>query len=183
MEEFVAVGRVKDAHGLKGELFITLKAGEASWLKKLKTLRLLSPNKEVRSFAIKSARIHKNGIVVLSPEIKDRTAAEGFRGWSFEIPSEFLVSAKGEQIYLREILNFKLNVDTRGEIGVIRGFSTNGAQDLLVVETKQGEFEIPFVEAFVLEIDYTKRVIEMVLPEGLLGEPVDESRDDLAEDE
>ena len=182
MKEFVSVGRVKDAHGLKGELFITLKAGEASWLKKLKELRLLGPNGDLQTFAIKSARAHKNGIIVLSPGITDRNQAEALKGFSLEIPSDFLVSRKGEQIYLIEIQNFKLSVLGRGEVGTITGFSSNGAQDLLVVETSSGEFEVPFVDAFVKGIDYEAQIVEMELPEGLLGEAVDDSRDDLGEE-
>ncbi len=176
MEEFVTIGRVKDAHGLKGELFITLKAGEAPWLKRLKELRLTPPTPgDARVFAIKSARVHKNGMIVLSPDINGRNEAEALKGWSLEIPSEFLVSKRGEQIYLIEIQNFKLHVSGRGEVGTITHFSSNTAQDLLVVKTKEGEFEIPFVDQFVKGIDYEAQVVEMDLPEGLLGEPVDET--------
>jgi 16S rRNA processing protein RimM len=176
VKEFVTIGRVKDAHGLKGELFITLKAGEAPWLKRLKELRLIPPSGgDARNFAIKSARVHKNGMIVLSPDINGRNEAEALKGWSLEIPSEFLVSKRGEQIYLIEIQDFKLHVSGRGEVGTITKFSSNGAQDLLVVETPSGEFDIPFVDAFVKGIDYEAQVVEMDLPEGLLGEPVDET--------
>src|SRR5687767_12925338 len=68
--EFVRVGKVKDAHGIKGELFIVLFAGEAAWLNKLKSLRLIVPEDALaqadsspKEFKIKSARAHKNGLI------------------------------------------------------------------------------------------------------------------------
>lgn len=175
MKEFVTVGRVKDGHGLKGELFITLFAGEAEWIEKLKELRLVPPNsnESARTFAVRHARLHKNGLIVLSPDIRGRNEAESFKGWMLEIPREFLVSEVGESIYLIEIENFKVDVEGRGQIGQIVGFSSNGVQDLLVVKTAWGEFEIPFVEAFVRNIDYSSQVVFMTLPEGLLGDEED----------
>ncbi|MCM2282032.1 MAG: ribosome maturation factor RimM [Bdellovibrionaceae bacterium] len=176
MKEFVTVGRVKDGHGLKGELFITLFAGEAAWLPKLKELRLIPPGDlegPAKTFPVRHARLHKNGLIVLSPDIRGRNEAESLKGWMLEIPGEFLVSEAGEQIYLAEIENFKVDVEGRGEIGRITGFSSNGIQDLLVVATDKGEFEIPFVDAFVQEIDYENETIRMSLPIGLLGEEQD----------
>ncbi|MEQ1723852.1 MAG: hypothetical protein ABL930_11800, partial [Pseudobdellovibrio sp.] len=55
-----------------------------------------------------------------------------------------------------------------GEIGTIRGFSSNGPQDLLLVSSGSKEFEIPFVKQFVLHVDFKNKVIKTHLPEGLL---------------
>lgn len=183
INEFVRVGRVKDAHGLKGELYITLFAGEAAWLSQLKEIRLVaepSAAKEegeadetgeaVLVYPVKSARLHKNGLIVLSPGIQGRTAAEGLKGRFLEIPADFLVSEKGEALYLHEVRGFKVFTKHKGEVGIIEGFSSNGVQDLLVVHTEKGEFEVPFVEAFVEKIDFESREMHLDLPEGLLGE-------------
>lgn len=173
--EFVRVGKVKDAHGIKGELFIVLFAGEAAWIDKLKALRLTDEAGAVlRELEVKSARLHKNGLIVKTVELKDRNEAESLCGHLLEIPSEFFVSAAGEAIYLREVENFQVSVKGRGEIGKITGFASNGAQDLLIITTPQGEFEVPFVQAFVEKIDYAGKQMHLNLPFGLLGEEVEE---------
>lgn len=193
MSETRVVGRVKDAHGIKGELFITLFPKEADWLKKLKTVALkkTETTSEVQTYTVKSARIHKNGLIVKTVEIPDRNAAELLKGYFFEIPAEFLVSNKGESLYLVEIEGFDIHQDGT-KIGKIVAFSTNGAQDLLVVKTKDGEFDIPFVEAFVKKIDYDNKFIDMNLPEGLFdtenahkdegNDPAEDDLDDEIED-
>jgi ribosomal 30S subunit maturation factor RimM len=104
-----------------------------------------------------------------SNDIKDRNQAETLKGLIVEIPEEFLISEPGEAIYLREILNFILKNDGV-EVGRIVRFASNTVQDLLVVSTPKGEFEIPFVEAFVNKVNFKTQTIDMKLPYGLLGE-------------
>lgn len=170
-QQFVRVGKVKDAHGIKGELFIVLFAGEAAWLGDLKEIRLVNETGEdVKSFPVKSVRLHKNGLIAKSGDIRTRNEAEALIGRLFEIPGEMLVSKPGETVFLREVHGFKVFTRQKGEVGTVTGFSSNGAQDLLVITTNWGEFEVPFVEAYVEEIDYDAHIMRLDLPEGLLGE-------------
>ena len=89
--EIVKVGKVKDAHGIRGELFVVIFAGEAAWLPKLESLRLLpndeAPAEQARTFEIKSVRAHKNGVIAKTSELKTRNDAEELKGWTLEIPS------------------------------------------------------------------------------------------------
>lgn len=172
---FVAVGRVKDAHGLKGEIFILIFSGDSSWLPQLKLLRLRPPNgppgpSSLFEARVTSSRRHKNGILVVSADIRDRTQAEGLRGYELEVPESFFVSKRGESIYLREIQGFVVTLQGGSDLGPIVAFSSNGAQDLLVIRTARGDFQIPFVTPFVVHIDYEGKRIEMALPPGLLGD-------------
>jgi 16S rRNA processing protein RimM len=170
------VGKVKDAHGLKGELHILLFAKEAAWLKKLKEIRLKpSEEGEAQVLHLKSVRLHKGGLLVITQELKTRTQAEGLKGHLFEIPLEFLTSEKGEAIYLNEILGFEVfdlatDPDGAQAVGKITGFSSNVAQDLLIIQTPTGNFEVPFVSAFVVRIDEAAKKIYMDIPQGLLGD-------------
>lgn len=169
--EFVRVGKVKDAHGIKGELFIVLFAGEAAWLGDLEELRLVAESgDDVQTFPVKSVRLHKNGLIAKSAEIRTRNEAEALIGRLFEIPASLLVAKTGDTPFLREVHGFKVFTKQKGEVGTVTGFSSNGVQDLLVIETSWGEFEVPFVEAYVEEIDYDGHLMRLDLPEGLLGE-------------
>ncbi len=185
-ENFRVVGRVKDAHGLKGEIWVVLFAGVADWLDSMKddgkyllskkeSLSGLSAS-DLAEFPIKGARAHKNGVILQSTTVKDRTAAEGFKGHFLVIPEEYLVSDEGESYFLSEIEGFRVLEDKR-EIGTITGFSHNGAQDLLQVSLVKGAregvkakdvIEIPFVEEFVVEVDDEAEQILVELPDGLI---------------
>ncbi len=167
----IKVGKVKDAHGLRGELYILLFAKEAAWLKKLKSFHLTHENAlgglEKLEMTLKSARPHKDGFLAVTSEITDRTQAEKLKNYSFEIPKKLLVAQKGETPYLIELLNFEV-FDAGRRLGLIHSFATNSFQDLLVVESDTHFYEIPYVEAFVESTDYENRKILMHLPDGLL---------------
>lgn len=185
MSEFARVGKVKDAHGIRGELFILLFAPDTSWLSKLKSVRLTKESGEFHSeYEVKSVRPHKNGLIVKS-NIKDRNQAETLKGLLFEIPRSFLISQPGEAIYLSEIKGFMVSDERLGEVGQVVAFSSNNVQDLLVVRTPEGEeYEVPFVKQLVTSIDYDAKKIAMSLPPGLVGDlDEDDDIDDGGDDE
>lgn len=167
--EMKLVGKVKDAHGLRGELYIMVFSGDVSWAKKLNKFELRNPKSgEVISYAVEKMKPFKQGLILKAPEMADRNASEAVKGFEFYIPAELLVSKQGETIYLGEIMNFVVKNVAQDTLGSITGFSSNGAQDLLVVETSNGSAEIPFVEAFIKKIDFKHKTVVMDLPEGLL---------------
>jgi len=190
-DDFRIVGRVKDAHGLKGEIWVVLFAGQADWLKDMKetggfflskteNLPTADAGGDVKAklhpYKLKGVRAHKNGLILQTPEIADRTAAEGFKGWFLAIPEEYLSSEEGESFYLSEIDGFEVQEEGQA-IGTVIGFSSNNAQDLLIVEllkdarpgVKAGDkIEIPFVEALIEAVDSDEETIEVDLPNGLI---------------
>ena len=170
------VGKIKDAQGIKGELYVLIFSGEAGWIKKLKKISICKQQDnfpEIKELTIESARKHKDGIVIKTKEIQDRTLAEQFKGWFFYIPQDLLKSEKGEIVYLSELIGFSFLDRDLLVLGKVEGFSSNGAQDLFLVRTERGLFEVPFVEAFVIKIDHTQKTILVDLPLGLLGEDID----------
>ena len=158
-------GWVRDAHGLKGELYIQLFAKRADWLNSFKEFWLETASGR-QSFTVDRAKPHKDGLIVKSKIIIDRTQAEGLKGAAFLIPADYLKANPGETIYLKEIEGFTVQ-NGNVQIGSIVGFATNGVQDLLTVKTNKKEILIPFVEAFIRQIDFDNRVVFMELPEGL----------------
>lgn len=171
-EDHLIVGKVKKAHGVHGEIFIHLFSGEAAWLEKLETVSLVKAvgkDFTFETYTIKRKRLHKEGLILHLNEVKDRNKAEELKGAMFEVPESFFISEPGEEIYLREVLNF--TVEKNGEIvGKIVRFSTNGLQDLVILETEKGSFEIPFVDDFIEEILPEEKKVKMRFPDGLLGE-------------
>lgn len=98
--------------------------------------------------------------------IEDRSLAETLNQKELELSGDVLISGPKERIFLAEILDFQL-VDSNGNpLGRIRSFSSNGPQDLLVLDSGD---EIPFVQDFLISIDWETSQVRMNLPEGLLA--------------
>ncbi len=171
-QDYYHVGKVKDAHGIKGELYLLLFAKGADWLDDLDFVRLEKENPTSEAdkleLPIQSLRKHKAGLILKTPQLKDRNEAEALKGYAFYIPSEMLASDEGDRPFLIELKDFAVVDHEEQHLGDVTGFSSNGAQDLLVVKNAKGEFEVPYVDAYILDVDYEGKKIKMDLPEGLI---------------
>lgn len=166
-QEMRLIGKIKDAHGLRGDVFIIFFSKDYSWSDLIDELYVEDTPYEV----IKLAQ-HKDGLKVQLKGLTDRNQSEALIGKQIYLPADFFFNQDeedDERMFLAEIENFKVIDKTAGEVGTITGFSSNIAQDLLVVTSAAGlVIEIPFVDDFVIEIDHEQKTIHMDLPEGLL---------------
>lgn len=164
----VKVGKIKDAHGLKGELYFLSFSGEISWLESLPKVYLEKTNQDLKEYALEKVKPFKEGAILQFKDISDRTQAEALKGDMLYILEEELVSEPGEVIYLNEILYFQVK-DQEGKIlGEVKDFSSNGMQDILVIVHGDLQYEVPFVDQFVVEINYDEKFLIMDFPDGLM---------------
>ena len=159
------------AHGIRGELFVRLFNEQADWLSKTNELALLpEAQANLKIFTISSFRKHKAGFISQFKEIPDRNAAEILRRAAVYVREEVLLSTEPDVIYLHQIDGFAV-VDPSGQVlGQIEGFASNGPQDLLRLKVADSGREalVPFVPAFIVDIDFDNKRVRMDLPPGLL---------------
>ena len=163
----VKIGKVIDAHGIRGELSIFIFSGDISWLPKLQEVYIPRKNIFEKHVVVKK-RAHKKGFICLLENFDNRNLAEEYKGREIWIDADIFVSVPGEALYLNEIMGFEIIDATLGTLGKISAFSTNGLQDLLVIQKGDAQIEIPFVKEFVSQMDFENNKIMMNLPEGLL---------------
>jgi 16S rRNA processing protein RimM len=174
------VGKIRDAHGMKGEVFVISFAKDLAWLESLTHLKLEGslPNKTGKhepatfEFAINEFKPHKKGALIRLEGVADRTAAEKLIGFCVELDLGQLKSESGEKIFLHEVEGFE--VYNGGSLrGVVTGFSSNGAQDLAMIRSEKAEFSAPFIPEFIEEIKWKEKQIVMTYPLDL--EEIDEA--------
>lgn len=168
-QNWVSVGRIRDAHGIKGEVFVALKAKQADWLESLEVFRVVSPVGKTQEYEVTFAKPHKDGLIVRFKDMNDRNAAEAIRGSRVEIPESYVTSDEDDDsLFMGQYLGLEIQDQTLGSLGKVIDLGTNGAQDLLVVETAKGRFDIPLVEAFIVELNLDQKFLKMDLPPGLV---------------
>lgn len=151
-------------------MFVLVFSHDTTWADHLAQVQLEPPSQTDRSKILKVERVkaHKEGLIIKLRTIDDRNQSEALKGWSFSIPQESLISKQGEIIYLKEIQDFE--VFLKGDsVGYVRGFGSNGVQDLLVIAKGDHSFEVPFVSDFILRIDFGAQKLFMDFPEGLMN--------------
>jgi 16S rRNA processing protein RimM len=187
--KYFEVGYIKDAHSLKGEVFVRLYSGKADWLSSVTSFLLVSRNSGIETDKFKDSdgsasqhtqietlerkftgtRKHKDGLIVKLETINDRNASEALKGSKVFIPKESLVAPAGDSIYLNELTNFEVIDQSGVSIGTIVEFASNGLQDILVIKNKDSqEVLVPLIHQFITEMNLAGKKIHMNLPEGLI---------------
>lgn len=193
---FVKIGKIKDAQGLRGHVFLIVFSKDLSVIDDLNKIYLAKKDisflavdsgtepKQVQefrqqlqsrdvddgyfTFEVVESKVHKGGIICLLDSMSNRTEAEQLIGVDFYVDENLFESQQGETIFLKEILGFKLQDQNNNVRGEVVGFSSNGPQDLLVIRSAEGkEFLVPFVEDLIQEIDFDQELVLMIVPEGL----------------
>lgn len=171
---FLAVGHLKRAHGILGELFVealtdhpegtfapgvVLRVGDASGLE---------PDPALPPLRVVSARPHKGGFIAEFGGVESRSEAEALRGrYLLRATSELEAPEPGEY-WQHELLGLEV-VTVRGlRLGTVRVLYELAPADLLEVVDADREYLIPFREGIVVEVDLDGGRVVVDPPEGLL---------------
>ena len=149
-EDYVVVGRIGPAHGLRGEVFVEPLTDEPE--------RRFAVGTTVRAgsgpLTVASARTHSGKLVVRFTEIDGRTAAETVRGTELTClvdPDER--PEDPEEFYDHQLVGLRVETTDGALVGVLDRIQHGAAQDLLVIRTPEREVLFPFVSVFVPEVD------------------------------
>jgi len=150
VEDYVVVGRIGPAHGLKGEVFVEPRTDEPG--------RRFAAGQALRTalgpLTVVSSRSHSGKLVVRFEEIDGRNAAEAARGTELTClvdPSE--MPEDPEEFYDHQLIGLRVETIEGELVGELERVQHGAAQDLLVIRTPEREVFFPFVSAFVPQVD------------------------------
>ena len=169
---FLQIGKITRTHGLKGEIFVSLfsPSEHIAPLIMNQVIQIYRPGKEKKEKEINKkscqrACAHKKGLIIKLKGVDTKFEAEALKGAVLSVPQKIFVSLKGENMYLCEVLNFEVYDQKIGTLGTIHGFSSNGAQDLLLVQDEKGiQREIPFIDEFIIHVHFDLKKVQVHLP-------------------
>ncbi len=173
--EFLIVGRVRKAHGIRGELVVEpiTDAPDAIFAPGRRVLvgtpaGDVSPDR--RELHVSAVRPMGEGLLVHFDEIPDRTAAELWRGRYFLVPAEEVPPPADDEVYVHELLGMRVVLVTGEAVGDVREVYEL-PQGLAIDVTRAagtGTVMVPFDERVVTGVDRDARVITIDPPAGLL---------------
>lgn len=128
---------------------------------------LHTDHERLSEVVVLSARPHKDGLLVTVESIVDRNQAEDLRGTSLYIDAEERRHLEDDEYWPEQLIGLKA-VTTGGEwLGEVRDLVAGSAQDRLVIDTPDGDREVPFVAAIVVSVDLDGGCIVIDPPVGL----------------
>ena len=181
-QDLLRVCTIGRAQGLKGEVNVYAYTDEPE-------LRFAPDSVLIdgkgRKFTVRSARTFKQRWIVSFKEVKDRTAAENLNGITLSIVrSEAEQQDRqareeagaeddldGEGFYLEDLIQLAAQAPDGTALGTVTNVMDGAAQDLLEITEPGGHTSlVPFVEAFVKDVDPDAGRIVLDVPKGLLAE-------------
>lgn len=115
---------------------------------------------------------HGDRLVVKLAGFESRNEVERLRGALLEVPEDWSPALADGEYWPHELEGMKV-VSTEGrELGRVSDVLENPAHETLLVSGGEpGEFMVPFVSEFVLEVDPASRVITVNVIRGMVPEP------------
>lgn len=169
---YLILGKIVRPHGIRGELRMKIMTDYPERLiNELKTVYIGTDAKQAgaEAYTIKSARFHKDFLLLTLEEIADRNEAELFRNQLVMIDIENAVPLEDDEVYLYELIGLSVQTDDGKILGTIKDVLETGANDVYIVRSREyGELLIPIHDETLLEIDTEAEIVTVKLPEGLL---------------
>ncbi|WP_400999119.1 ribosome maturation factor RimM [Agromyces sp. GXQ0307] len=171
------VGRLTKAHGLKGALKLELYTDDPERRFVPGAVFSLQVPADSpwhgRTLTFRELRWYNSQPVGFFEGVDDRTAAEGLVKAILWVDQPVDEEPEPDAWYDHQLIGLEVVRD--GErIGQVAHVDHLPAQDLLVVKTKQGDVMVPFVAAFVPEVDVEAGTLTVTPPPGLFEELPDE---------
>ena len=170
--DFVTLARVLKTQGRIGEVACEILTDFPEKFAERKRLLLFNPKRpadERREFTLESHWLHKGTVVLKFSGIDSISDAELLIGCEVQIPESERAPLDPDAYYISDLIGCEL-YDGDALIGTVRGVNpTSGTAPLLLVTgTDAVEYDIPFAEALLSQVDLATKRITMRLPEGLL---------------
>lgn len=164
----VVVAEVRRPHGLRGEVVLTLLSDNPRRIEKGSELQLVHADGRRTRVVVESARQHQGAVVARFHGSKTRDDAETFRGARLEVTRESVPPSPEGSYYYYELLSCSCHDENEGDLGRVVEIVEDGGGLILKLDDGQRELMIPFVRAYLKQVDVAAGTIELDLPEGLV---------------
>ena len=174
---FIIVGRVRKAHGIRGELVVEVitDAPDAVFASGRRVFAGtaggdISPSRE--ELHVRSVRSFNDGLLVGFDEVPERNAAERWRGRYLLLPADECTPPHDDEIYVHELIGMRVALiggQTVGTVEELYELPQGLALDVRRAEPRDGETVLLLYDGItVASVDKERRVIVVTPAEGLL---------------
>ncbi len=174
-EEYVEVGYIAKAHGVRGEIKAVFDVHDLREYLNKKSFWIADKSQTFSLMEISRMKAVDKAVIIKFEDIQTRNDAERLVGSKIFISEQELPVLPDDQFYYFEVLGFTIQDKNLGTLGILEDIIESGSQDLFVMRYKDKEVLIPSVEEIILSADKSQKVIHTLLPEGLIELYVDET--------
>lgn len=163
---YVAVGRLGKPHGVRGEVRVDPRGGLPRGLEGYRRF-LLGRGEDLRPAEVETYRPHGRLLLVKFAGIDSPEAAQALSQQVLYVPREDLPPLEPGEYYYADLIGCRVRGEAGEELGRVADVFPSGASDVLVVEWEGGEWMLPVVSEFVLEVNPDEGEVTTRRTEGL----------------
>lgn len=167
MQSHLEIGVVTGAHGLRGLLRVKLFATGTTSLVEAGRVRLQHADGSHSEHDVLHLEARAKGQLRMGlGGCRDRAAAEALKGATVWVRRGDLPALSEDEFYLVDTIGCRAETPAGEPLGEVVQIGDNGAQALLHLRQGDRVFNVPAVDAFIVDFDGTRLVLD--LPDGLL---------------
>ena len=167
MENLLQVGAILDTHGLRGEVKVFPTTDDPSRYDDLEEVELLTKEGNYLHLEIERVRYFKNLVIVKFKNYDHINDIEQYKKCNLYVTRENAVELQADEYFVADLIGLMAKTDEGEELGQIKDVLTTGANDVYVIDTKEGELLVPAIHDCVQEVDLEAGVMTLHLLPGL----------------
>lgn len=149
--DWIAVGRIARAHGVKGEVAVVPLSEVASRFEPGSVVYLDESDR--RPLEVRSVRPHRDRLLVEFEGVPDRTQAEALGGRYVFVPASSAPELPEGEFWAHQLVGAEVRTEAGRPLGTIREVIHTQANDVWVAEGEQGEVLVPALKDVVASVD------------------------------
>ena len=166
MNENILVLEIVNTHGLRGDVRALYFADGPDFFDSLEFVQ----NEAGEKLYFEKVRVQKGALLIKFRGIDTPEAAENLRGTKWYVRHEELQKLPEGEFYIADLIGLTVMENAR-EIGKVSDIIAGGSGQIMEIRLPSGKKAlIPFVDAFVKNVNLSEKTVSVELIEGMLDE-------------
>lgn len=174
----VIVGRIRRAHGIRGELVVEVmtESPDAIFAPGARVLGGTvngDRSPDGQQLTVSEARPFKDGLLVRFSDLPDRTSAERWRDRFLLVPADEIDAPADDEVFIHDLVGLEVVRADGSSVGRVIGTVETGAGLLLEIRRARDMVLMPYELEFIQEIDLEGGRMVVDPPAGMFDHDAD----------
>lgn len=171
MEDMLRIGVITTTHGIRGEVKVYPTTDDVNRFKDTDEVVLVTKSGNM-TLHVEGVKFFKNLVILKFKEFHNINDVEGFRKCDIMVTRENALPLEDGQYFLCDAIGATVyNEEDETEIGTVKDYMETGANDVFIIETKEGkEVLFPIIDECIKDVDTENGKIMAHVMKGLMDE-------------
>jgi 16S rRNA processing protein RimM len=162
---FIAIGRLRRPHGVKGEIMMEVMT---DFPERLQDRRVVYVGRDYQPMTISGSRPHQNGFLLQFDGISSRDEISEFSNDYICVPADTLPPLEDGEYYFHQLIGLSVCDEALNVLGTLTEIFETGANNVYLVQNDDGsEVLLPAIDSVVLNVRIDEKQMIVRQPEYL----------------